>query len=438
MPQAMAENENGQEKTEQPSEKRLREAREKGNVPRSRELSTVAVFGAGVAALLAFGGSLAARALDWMRQALTPDLALVESPHLLFGHAGKLLLGFMWILVPLLLVTLLACFLSPLVMGGMNFATKGLVPDPKRINPLSGLKRIYGPEGLAELLKSLLRVSLVGTAAALFLLPGMHRLRAMTNQPLEVAAGNGLKFALWMMMATAAALLLLGLLDAPYQKWNWRRKLKMTRQELREELKETEGKPEVKGRIRQLQQQMARQRMMEDVPGADAIIVTKCPAQWNPRMRQKMIDKIQPQPGQQLFFSRFDYGHPYSFFNPQHRIELGSGRDWVMVSAIANTDYLMQYLEGFENKYHLMAFTDHHQFTANDISQMVQLFTQLNNREKFVLTTEKDAVRLEPHRQYLYEKRIPVFVLPVQVSFLDEDQDRFDRYIRDFLLNFKV
>lgn len=171
---------------------------------------------------------------------------------------------------------------------------------------------------------------------------------------------------------------------------------------------------------------------------ADAIIVTKCPAQWNPRMRQKMIDKIQPQPGQQLFFSRFDYGHPYSFFNPQHRIELGSGRDWVMVSAIANTDYLMQYLEGFENKYHLMAFTDHHQFTANDISQMVQLFTQLNNREKFVLTTEKDAVRLEPHRQYLYEKRIPVFVLPVQVSFLDEDQDRFDRYIRDFLLNFKV
>jgi len=269
----MAENENGQEKTEQPSEKRLREAREKGNVPRSRELSTVAVFGAGVAALLAFGGSLAARALDWMRQALTPDLALVESPHLLFGHAGKLMLGFMWILVPLLLVTLLACFLSPLVMGGMNFATKGLVPDPKRINPLSGLKRIYGPEGLAELLKSLLRVSLVGTAAALFLLPGMHRLRAMTNQPLEVAAGNGLKFALWMMMATAAALLLLGLLDAPYQKWNWRRKLKMTRQELREELKESEGKPEVKGRIRQLQQQMARQRMMEDVPGADAIIV---------------------------------------------------------------------------------------------------------------------------------------------------------------------
>src|SRR5690606_16382031 len=115
MPQAMAENENGQEKTEQPSEKRLREARDKGNVPRSRELSTAAVFGAGVAGLLGFGGHLSARALDWMRHALTPDPNLIESPELLFGHVGQLMLGFMWILAPLMLVTLLACFVAPLV-----------------------------------------------------------------------------------------------------------------------------------------------------------------------------------------------------------------------------------------------------------------------------------------------------------------------------------
>src|SRR5690554_1197696 len=124
MPQAMAENENGQEKTEQPSEKRLREAREKGNVPRSRELSTVAVFGAGVATLLALGGGLSARALDWMRGALTPDPVLIQSPELLFGHVGQLMLGFIWILVPLMAATLLACFVAPLVMGGLNFASK--------------------------------------------------------------------------------------------------------------------------------------------------------------------------------------------------------------------------------------------------------------------------------------------------------------------------
>ncbi|QDW65540.1 flagellar biosynthesis protein FlhB [Luteimonas granuli] len=269
----MAENENGQEKTEQPSDKRIREAREKGNVPRSRELSTAAVFGGGVAALLSFGGGLAARALDWMRGALSLDRALLESPDRLFGHVGELVLGFMVILAPFVLVTLLACFVAPALMGGLNFAGKGLVPDPKRLDPMAGLKRIYGPEGLAELLKSLLRVVLVGSAAALFLVPGMHRLRAMPNQPLELAARNGLQFALWLLMATAAALWLLALMDAPYQKWNWRRKLKMTRQELREEMKESEGKPEVKGRIRQLQQQMSQRRMMEDVPGADVIVV---------------------------------------------------------------------------------------------------------------------------------------------------------------------
>ncbi len=269
----MAENEDGTEKTEQPSEKRLRDAREKGNVPRSKELSTVAVFGAAVAALLATGSSLSARALDWMRDAMTPDLGLLESPDMLFGHVGSLLLGFLWILMPLLVVTLLACFLAPAVMGGFNFSGKALVPDFKKIDPLSGLKRIYGADGLAELVKSLLRVVLVGGAGVLFMGPSLHKLRTMLQQPLEDAASDGLRFALWMLMATTGAMLLLALVDAPYQKWSWRRKLMMTRQEMREEMKESEGRPEVKGRIRQMQQQMSQRRMMEDVPTADVIIV---------------------------------------------------------------------------------------------------------------------------------------------------------------------
>lgn len=269
----MAENENGQEKTEEPSLKRLQDAREKGNVPRSRELATVAVFGAGVASLLAMGGSVTVQAKDWMRSALSPDIALLESPQDMFGYTGDLLLGFLWILAPLMLATLLACFIAPAVMGGFNFATKGLVPDLKKLDPMAGLKRIYGPEGLAELLKSLLRVLLVGGAATLFLWPAMPRLRAMLHQPLEQAAAGGMKFALWMLMATTAAMLLVALVDAPYQKWNWRRKLMMTRQELREEMKESEGRPEVKGRIRQLQHEMSQRRMMEDLPTADVVVV---------------------------------------------------------------------------------------------------------------------------------------------------------------------
>src|SRR5690606_32914544 len=150
---------------------------------------------------------------------------------------------------------------------------KSLVPDLKRLNPISGLKLTYGPEGLAELTKSLLRVAFLGTATGLTLVHGMDVLQAMPNQSLEQAAQTGLYFASRLLLAGAAALVLLAAIDAPYQKWNWKRKLKMTRQELREELKESEGNPQVKGKIRQLQMQMSQRRMMEAVPTADVILV---------------------------------------------------------------------------------------------------------------------------------------------------------------------
>ncbi|WP_028917058.1 flagellar biosynthesis protein FlhB [Pseudoxanthomonas sp. J35] len=269
----MAENEDGQERTEQPTEKRLREARERGDIPRSRELATAAVFGAGVLALVAAGPMLGRHALGWMRQALSPDPMLREAPERLLAHTGTLTLGLLAVAAPLLAVCLAAAFAGPLAMGGLRMASKGLVPDLKRLDPLAGLKRIYGPEGLAELAKSLLRVALVGAAAGLALLHGLDVLRAMPGQGLEAAARTGLRFAGSLLLATAAALLLLAAMDAPYQKWNWLRKLKMTRQELREELKETEGRPEVKGRIRQLQLQLSQRRMMEAVPTADVIVV---------------------------------------------------------------------------------------------------------------------------------------------------------------------
>jgi len=264
----MAENENGAERTEQPTAKRLEDAYKDGNIPRSKELGTLAVFAAGVAALSAAGGMMAQGALQWMRTALSPERALYHAPGELFAHWGHLLLRLLWVIAPLMAVCLIACAIAPAVMGGFKLSSKALMPDLKRMNPMSGLKRLYGPQALAELAKSLLRVGLVGTAWQ-----GVHRLLPMIHQPLERAAGDALGFALSMLVSTAAALALLAALDVPYQKWNWRRKLKMTRQEVRDEMKETEGKPEVKGRIRQIMQQMAQRRMMEDVPKADVVVV---------------------------------------------------------------------------------------------------------------------------------------------------------------------
>jgi len=250
----MSENESAGEKTEQPTEKRLRDAREQGNLPRSRELGTAAVFGAGVLAVMAMSGSIGRGATAWMKQALSPEQSLRQNPKELFGHFGDLLLQFMLVIAPLVLVCLLASFVAPLVMGGLRWSQKALLPDINRMNPMSGLKRLYGPEAIAEFTKSLLRVAFVGVAA-------------------ETAITDGLGFTLRLLLATAGAMLVLAAIDAPYQRWNWMRKLKMTREELRREMKESEGSPEVKGRIRQLQQQMANRRMMEAVPTADVVVV---------------------------------------------------------------------------------------------------------------------------------------------------------------------
>lgn len=269
----MSENESAGEKTEQPTEKRLRDAREQGNLPRSRELGTAAVFGAGVLAVMAMSGSIGRGATAWMKHALSPEQSLRQNPKELFGHFGDLLLQFMLVIAPLVLVCLLASFVAPLVMGGLRWSQKALLPDINRMNPMSGLKRLYGPEAIAEFTKSLLRVVFVGVAAGLVVWTGFDTLRGLIHHPLETAITDGLGFTLRLLLATAGAMLVLAAIDAPYQRWNWMRKLKMTREELRREMKESEGSPEVKGRIRQLQQQMANRRMMEAVPTADVVVV---------------------------------------------------------------------------------------------------------------------------------------------------------------------
>ena len=269
----MSDNDQSGEKTEQPTPKRLDDARKEGNIPRSRELSTAAVYGACVLAMMAFSGMLARGGLQWMKQALQPDPGLLQQPDELFGHAGQLLLAGMLVIAPLLAIGLLASFVSPVLMGGLQWTNKSLVPKLDRMSPLAGIKRLYGGEAVAEFAKSLLRVLFVGAAGTLVMVSSMPLLRGLLHKPLETAIADGLQFALRLMLATAAAFFLLAVLDAPYQRWNWLRKLKMTREELKREHKESEGSPEVKGRIRQMQLQMSQRRMMQDVPTADVIVV---------------------------------------------------------------------------------------------------------------------------------------------------------------------
>ncbi|GIX36225.1 MAG: flagellar biosynthesis protein FlhB [Lysobacteraceae bacterium] len=269
----MAESEDGQEKTEQPTEKRLRESREQGQVPRSRELATAAVFGAGVLVFMGLGAAIGQRAAHWLADALARVGTRVGDVRLLPSVFFELLGSLLLIASPVALAALVASLLAPALLGGLNWSSKALVPDFSKLDPIRGLKRIYSRDGLAEFVRSLLRVAVIGgfgTYAIVGIAPG---LLSLMHQPLETAVGQGFWMALEILIAMAAGLFLIALVDAPYQLWSHRQKLLMSRQELRDELKESEGSPEVRGRIRRLQQELAQRRMLEDVPRADAIVV---------------------------------------------------------------------------------------------------------------------------------------------------------------------
>lgn len=262
-----------QDRTEAPSEKRLREARERGDVPRSRELGNVAVLGCAALALKATGGSVGASARGWMRDALAFDRGLLDAPDRLLPHAGRLFVSLLLPVLPLLAVALLACLIGPILMGGLRFAGKSLQPDFRRLDPAQGLARLYGRESLAELLRSLLRVLLIGGVGAWVVHGAFSGLLSMPQASLEAAVGRGVDLALSALLAMVGALFVLAAMDVPWQHFQHRSRLKMTRQELRDEAKEAEGNPELKARVRQVARQMSQRRMMEAVPGADVVVV---------------------------------------------------------------------------------------------------------------------------------------------------------------------
>jgi flagellar biosynthesis protein FlhB len=268
----MAENDDDQERTEQPSEKRLREAREKGDVPRSRDLSGALVVMAGVAALLS-GGERAmthARAiyhlcLHYSRDALFSDAL----PARVLGMAMREAL---MLFAPVAVATLLATFAGPVLLGGISFSGQALQPKFERLDPIKGLGRIFALRGLVELGKALAKLLFIGAALALLLKAWTNELQALGR--VDVVTGVAHAFGLMGRSALlfGALLALIGAADALYQKFDFAKRQRMTKQELKDEAKETEGNPELKGRIRQVQFEMSRRRMMQELPKADVLV----------------------------------------------------------------------------------------------------------------------------------------------------------------------
>ncbi len=268
----MAESESGAEKSEDPTEKRKQDSRKKGEIARSRELNTLAVVLAGTGGLLMFGGALGQRIMQVMHKNFSlPREILLDERYMAISllqsaqMAGDAL-------VPLFFMLLVAAIVGPVSLGGWLFSMEALAPKFSRMNPASGLKRMFSMKSIIELLKALGKFSIVLTVALFVLSRARNELIKFAAEPLEMAVLHSMQVVGWSALWLACSLIIIAAIDVPFQIWDSKQKLKMTKQEVRDEYKDSEGKPEVKSRIRQLQREMAERRMMSAVPEADVII----------------------------------------------------------------------------------------------------------------------------------------------------------------------
>ncbi len=268
----MAEYDNDRERTESPTQKRLDEARSRGQVPRSRDLNAAAVVLTGGFALSSLGSLVGGRLLALVHDGLSfSSVDAMDSGRMLLQFEHAALRGLL-AAAPLLALLLAAAVVAPLAIGGWTFSGQALVPDFNRLNPATGLARMFSSRGWIELCKSLARFLVVALVAIVLLRHQFHSFAGLGAEPTRSAIGHALSLVGSALIALGGALAAIALVDAPIAIWQYNKSLRMSREEIREEHRNTEGSPELKSRVRRAQQAIARKRMMQEVPKADVVI----------------------------------------------------------------------------------------------------------------------------------------------------------------------
>lgn len=265
--------ENDQERTERPTAKRLEKAREEGQVPRSAELNAAAVLLVTAGGLHFLGGSIGSALFDIMKSALSISPSEAVDPGLALSAASAQMLRALVACAPLLGLTLVAALVAPLALGGWNLSLGALAPDFTRLDPIAGFGRFFSARGAVELGKAFGKFLIVAAVAVVVLRKQSPHLLALGAAPLPVAIAQSANLASDALLAVSGGLVIIAAIDVPWQLWQYSDKLKMTRDEIRQEFKESEGAPEVRSRIRRTQREYARRRMMHEVPKADVVVV---------------------------------------------------------------------------------------------------------------------------------------------------------------------
>ncbi len=265
-------NESDNEKTEDPTPHRKQKAREEGQIPRSRELTTLAMLLVGWGLMVIAGEHLVRKLLHLLHNGLTFNRLLVSDPQHMLHQASSLIgIAFLAIL-PLVGALFITAVLAPTLIGGLNLSAKSLKFNAKKLNPLSGLKRMVSAQMLSEMVKAILKVLLAGLGGGLFLLLNKHKFIGLVFEPLGMALSDISQMLIGCMLVIILSLIPMVAFDVIYQILSNLKKLRMSRQEIKDEFKNQEGDPQLKGRIRQLQRQMAQQRQMDAVPTADVVV----------------------------------------------------------------------------------------------------------------------------------------------------------------------
>ena len=266
------EQQSSQERTEQPTERRKKEARKKGQVARSRELNTMLSLLFVASGFIMFGSWLAVEFPALIASGLSFERQVAFDKNAVPAALREMMLSSVYVLTPFFGLAIVGALAGPLVMGGWNFSPAAMAPKLDKVNPITGLKRVFSAKGLMELLKALFKFLVLTAAAMVIFNILLDDLLALgTRVPLQAFAESASMLS-WSLLALSFAMIAIVVFDVPFELWNHNRQLKMTRREVQDEMKETEGRPEVRTRIRNLQREMSQQRMMEATKDADVVI----------------------------------------------------------------------------------------------------------------------------------------------------------------------
>ncbi len=269
----MAENQTDSgEKSEEPTQRKLEKARDEGNVPRSKELPAAAVMISSMSMIFLMGGWLVTKISEQFAAGFQFDRRIIFSELLLPGFFLEQLGYGLLFVVPILIITIFVAIFSSAATGGFVFSWKAAAPKFNKLNPLNGLKRMFGMQAVIELLKAILKFFLVVLVLIWVLNNNINELTVIGTMNIEPALAQAGSLIAQSALIVTLTLAFIALIDVPFQRYDFFKKQKMTKQEVKDELKDVEGRPEVRAQIRRKQREMANARMIEKVKDADVVI----------------------------------------------------------------------------------------------------------------------------------------------------------------------